>query len=226
MIKTLIVEDDARIADAHAQYVGRVSGFTVAGVVSSGARAWEFLGAHDVDLILLDFYLPDMTGLDVCRGIRARGHLVDIIAITSARDVQIVRSVVAYGVVHYLLKPFTFAAFKAKLESYREFRDQLTQSGTDTAQQDVDRALGALRGGHSAPPPKGMSETTLTAVVDALRMHPETGISASDLADELGMARVTTRRYLEHLVEQGVADRAPRYGSQGRPEMIFRWRRR
>lgn len=224
MIRTLIVEDDARIAEAHAQYLDRLSGFCVAGVVDSGGRTWEFLKSHEVDLILLDFYLPDMTGLDVCRGIRARGHLVDIIAITSARDVKIVRSVVAYGVVHYLLKPFTFAAFKAKLESYREFREQLAPSDKDTAQQDVDRALSALRGGLSAPPPKGLSEATLTNVVDALRAHPA-GSSASELADELGMARVTTRRYLEHLVEQGVAERTPRYGSQGRPEMIFHWRR-
>lgn len=226
MIKTLIVEDDALIAEAHAQYLARVPGFVVAGVVESGAKAWEFLKNNETDLVLLDFYLPDMTGVDVCRGIRARGHLVDIIAITSARDAHIVRSVVAYGVIHYLLKPFTFASFKAKLESYREFRDHLPHAGRDAAQQDVDRALGALRGGLTIPPPKGLSESTLTTVVDALRTHSGAGISASELADKLGMARVTTRRYLEHLVEQNVAERTPRYGTQGRPEMIYSWRPR
>jgi response regulator of citrate/malate metabolism len=129
VIRTLVVEDDPRIAAAHAQYLERVPGFTTAGVVHHGRAAWDFVAENDVDLVLLDLYLPDMSGLDVCRGLRARGHLCDIIAITSARDIHVVRSVVAYGVVQYLLKPFTFAAFKDKLERYAAYRHELAEPG-------------------------------------------------------------------------------------------------
>jgi response regulator of citrate/malate metabolism len=223
MIQTLIVEDDRRIAEGHAEFVKRVPGFAVAGIVHRGVEAWEFLQKRPVDLVLLDFYLPDMTGLDVCRGLRARGHLVDIIAITSARDVKVVRSVVAYGVVQYLLKPFSFAAFRDKLTRYAEYREQLTDQGLDAAQQDVDRALGALRGSADRAIPKGLSEDTLTTVVDGLRQVPQ-GLSANELAERLGMARVTARRYLEHLADQGVVERAPKYGGAGRPQHLYRWR--
>jgi response regulator of citrate/malate metabolism len=224
VIRTLVVEDDPRIAEGHAQFVQRVPGFTAVGVVHRGREAWDFVAQHHVDLILLDFYLPDMTGLDVCRGLRARGHLVDIIAITSARDIRVVRSVVAYGVVQYLLKPFTFAAFKDKLERYAAFREQLIEHGAEAAQQDVDRAFAVLRGSRQAPVPKGMSEATLNAVVDVLREAGESGLSATDLGERLGTARVTARRYLEHLANSDLADRVPRYGGTGRPENIYRWR--
>ncbi|MFF2377326.1 response regulator [Streptomyces xiamenensis] len=223
MISTLVVEDDPRIADAHAQFVGRVPGFVVAGTVHRGSEALDFAERHPVDLVLLDFYLPDMTGLDVCRGLRAHGQLADIIAVTSARDVQIVRSALAYGVVQYLLKPFTFAAFRDKLERYAEYRRQLAGHGRSTAQQDLDRAFGALRGSVGGPLPKGMSNQTLSSVVDALREHAPRGLTASETADRLGMARVTTRRYLEHLADQGLVTRHPRYGTQGRPEHVYHW---
>jgi response regulator of citrate/malate metabolism len=222
MIRTLIVEDDPRLADAHAQYVARVPGFTAVGVVHSGAEALRFLGRHEVDLVLLDFYLPDMTGLEVCSALRAHGHAVDVIAVTSARDAGIVRAAVTQGVVQYLLKPFTLAAFRDKLERYAEYRRRLSATSGTTAQQDVDRALGALRGSAGGPLPKGMSNETLAAVVDHLR-GADAGLSAGEVAEKVGISRVTARRYLEYLVEGGLAGRAPRYGHAGRPEHVYRW---
>ncbi|WP_431782858.1 response regulator [Streptomyces chumphonensis] len=223
MIRTLVVEDDPRIADAHVQFVERVPGFTAVGAVHRGVEALDRTAREPVDLVLLDFYLPDMTGLAVCRALRARGDLTDVIAVTSARDVEIVRSVVAHGVVQYLLKPFTFAALRDKLERYAEFRERLVAHSGAPAQQDVDRAFAALRGSVGGPLPKGMSNRTLEAVVDHLRNAAE-GLSASAVGGLTGTSRVTARRYLEHLAEQGLADRAQRYGA-GRPEHLYHWRR-
>jgi response regulator of citrate/malate metabolism len=223
VIRTLVVEDDPRLADAHVQYVGRVPGFRAVGVVHAGQEALRFLGRNEVDLVLLDFYLPDMTGLEVCRTLRAHGNQVDIIAVTSARDLEIVRSAVAQGVVQYLLKPFTLAAFRDKLERYAEYRRAVTGSGEVTAaQQDVDRALSALRGSTGTTLPKGMTKDTLDAIEKRLRAAPE-GLSAGEVARAVGVVRVTARRYLEYLADQGVARRSPRYGGTGRPEHVYRW---
>ncbi|NEE01486.1 response regulator [Phytoactinopolyspora halotolerans] len=222
MIGTLVVEDDPRIAEAHARFVERVPGFSVVGIVHSGAEALRFPRMDDVDLILLDVYLPDMSGLDVCRGLRSHGSTVDIIAVTSAHDIQIVRSAVAHGVVQYLLKPFTFAAFRDKLERYADFRRRMAGGGQAAAQHDVDRALAALRGTIGGPLPKGMSSETLEAVTAKLRNAAD-GLSATEVGERLGTARVTARRYLEYLVEHGSARREPRYGSTGRPEHVYHW---
>lgn len=129
MIRVLVVEDDPVAAEAHRTYVERVAGFTVAGVVHSGADALRFCGRTQVDVVLLDFYLPDTHGLTVCRALRAGGRDVDVIAVTSARDLAVIRTAVAVGIVQYLLKPFTFASLRDKLVRYARFREQAVGSG-------------------------------------------------------------------------------------------------
>ncbi|SEH02296.1 Response regulator of citrate/malate metabolism [Nonomuraea solani] len=216
MISVLVVEDEEITAEANRIYVERVPGFEVAGVVRSGGDALRFLRRRPVDLILLDLYLPDMHGLEVCRAVRAGGLMCDIIAVTSARDLAMVRSAVSLGISQYLLKPFTYATLAEKLTRYARFKEE---AGLAVGQGDVDRVLGTLRG--SSDLPKGMAKDTLDSVAAQLRAHPE-GMAAQGVADEIGVSRVTARRYLEYLVERGTAVRIPQYGGVGRPELLYR----
>lgn len=223
-VRVLVVEDEAVAAEAHADYVRRTPGFELAGVARSAAEAARFLAGHpEVDLLLLDMHLPDGHGLGLLQRLRAAGQLCDVIAVTSARDADVVRHAVAQGVVLYLLKPFSFATFRSKLEQYAEYRAQVPATG-EVAQDEVDRMLGSLRSRTpGAALPKGMSEESLRQVVEALRAAGD-GLSASEVARATGSSRVTARRYLEHLAETGQVERAPRYGATGRPEMEYRWR--
>jgi response regulator of citrate/malate metabolism len=219
MIKVLVVEDDPVAADAHKLYVQRVAGFEVSGVAHTGAEAMRFVEQHQIDLLLLDLYLPDVHGLQICRALRAANHAIDVIAVTSARDLQMVKAAVSAGVVQYLLKPFTFATLRDKLERYALFRDTVT--GEASGQEEVDRALATLRGTDGIGLPKGMSADTLDSVIAALRETPD-GLSAVGAASAVGISRVTARRYLEHLADTGTAVRRPQYGQVGRPELFYR----
>jgi response regulator of citrate/malate metabolism len=223
MIRTLVVEDDPLIADAHRAYVERIPGFSAAGVAHQGGEALRLLATHDIDLVLLDFYLPDMGGLEVCRAMRARGYETDVIAVTSARDLQVVRTAVSQGVVQYLLKPFTFASFRDRLERYADYHRHVAGPRAVAAQRDIDQALAALRGTGAVALPKGLSAETLGAVVGTLRGAAGER-SASQVGAEVGISRVTARRYLEHLADQGLAERRARYGGPGRPEYGYQWR--
>jgi response regulator of citrate/malate metabolism len=129
MIEVLVVEDDPVAADAHRMYVERLAGFAVAGVAHSGAEALRFLDRRRVDLVLLDLHLPDGHGLAVVRSMRAAGHTCDVIAVTSARDLDVIRQAVSVGVVQYLLKPFTFPALRDRVERWARFRTELTGGG-------------------------------------------------------------------------------------------------
>lgn len=229
MLRVLIVEDEVITAEAHAEYVGRLDGFEVAGIAHTGAEAVRLLKAslgdtaERIDLILLDMNLPDIDGLELCRRIRAGGVDVDVIAITAVRSAEVVRASIAAGIVQYLIKPFTFGVFTDKLTSYRDFRSLFAQSPTVASQRDVDGAFAALRTSNDPGLGKGLSPETLSAV-STLLLESGGGVSARELADEIHASRVTARRYLEYLADSGRADRAPRYGTPGRPEVEYRWR--
>jgi response regulator of citrate/malate metabolism len=234
VIRVLVVEDDPLAAQAHRTYVERVAGFKVCGVVHSGRDALRFVREHGVDLVLLDFHLPDLHGLDVARAIRGAGAPIDVMAVTSVRDLAAIRSAVSQGVVLYILKPFSFAALRGKLERYAQYRSQVEGAGAAGTQAEVDRALAALRGVDRGALPSGLIDETLSAVAAAVRAAETdaascgssgvpAGVSAAEVAASCGMSRITARRYLEHLAETGVALRRPRYGGPGRPEIEYRW---
>lgn len=233
-VRTLVVEDDPVAAEAHAAHVARVPGFTVVGTALAGSEALRQLSTRTVDLVLLDVHLPDMNGLDVLRRIRAAGHTTDVIMVTRARDLDVVSAAMALGATQYLVKPFTAATVRAKLLGHLEYRAQLGGAGPLVAQSDVDALLAAHRGlaagtATAADPglPKGISRESLDGVTAALaRAHEDGGgLTAVEVADRIGVSRVTARRYLEHLAGTGLTGRGLRYGA-GRPQVEYRWKPR
>ncbi|MCC3290666.1 MULTISPECIES: response regulator [unclassified Arthrobacter] len=232
-VGVLVVEDEEIPAEAHAEYVRRAPGFRLAGIARTGAEALEALKAAEsappgseaeIGLVLLDMNLPDLHGLDLLRRIRGAGLPVDVIAITAVRDLAVVRSAMSGGIVQYLIKPFTYSAFSTKLTAYAEYRRRMTEQAASTTQSEVDSAFAALRPAVTGQLPKGLSAETLEAVADLLK-GARAPLSATEAAESLAMSRITTRRYLEYLADQQSVLRSPRYGTRGRPELEYSWRR-
>lgn len=223
-IRVLVVEDEPLTAEAHAAYLARLEGFEVVGVAHTGAQAIRLLRADPaaVDLVLLDVNLPDTTGIELVRHLRAAGVETDVIAVTAVRDAAVVRSAVSLGIVQYLIKPFGFASFAEKLGAYRDFHERLAAASL-ADQHDVDATLAALRRDPGLQLAKGLTAETLDQV-RAAAVRAGSGVSASELAAQLELSRVTARRYLEHLVAAGVLARGQRYGTPGRPEVEYRAR--
>lgn len=228
MIRVLIVEDEPLIAQAHQSYVERMPGFSVHAVVHTGnaavrAATAAIRGGEPVDLVLLDIGLPDASGLDVAAALSGLHPSPDVIAITSARDLEMVRAAVAHGIALYLLKPFTFAAFRDKLERYVEFRNALPAGETAVSQHDIDRAMAALRTSDvRAASPKGVAPQTLDHVSACIR-DADRALTAAEVAAAVGVSRVTAWRYLERLADDGVLTRRTEYGRAGRPQVRYAW---
>jgi response regulator of citrate/malate metabolism len=229
VITVLIVEDEPLIAEAHRTYLGRLQGFSVAAVVHTARDAMRaaseaVVSETPIDLVLLDIGLPDANGIVLASGLSGLRPAPDIIAITSERDLEMVRAAVGHGALAYLLKPFTFAAFRDRLERYRRYREALP-AGTDAASQaEVDRALAELRvGADRSASPKGAAPGTNDEIARAVRDSVD-GITADESAKQVGVSRVTAWRYLERLADEGTLTRQTDYGKAGRPKTRYQWR--
>ena len=222
MIRVLVVDDDFMVARIHVGFVDRVEGFEVVGVAHSGADAAEAVARLRPDLLLLDLYLPDRFGLDLLADLRTGSHACDAIVITAAKERDAVQAAVRLGVADYLLKPFGFPDLEERLVRYAGQRRLLDRTEVH-GQEDVDRVFvrAAGAGAGTVALPKGMSAETARLVEGALT-GAQGALSATEVADVVGISRVSARRYLEHYVTVGQADVQLRYGT-GRPERLYRW---
>jgi response regulator of citrate/malate metabolism len=217
MRDVLVVDDDFMVAEIHRRFVEQVDGFRAVGVARTGAEALSASRELRPQLILLDVYLPDMTGLEVLQRLRFEGYQVGVIMITAARELDTVKGALDGGAADYLIKPFEFAQLKAKLEAFAARADALESTGG------VDQSLiDSLFGGPSAETqvlPKGLGTETGKLVLDAVRDAGE--VSAAECADLVGISRVSARRYLEYYLGTGALELRLQYGA-GRPERRYR----
>ncbi|MGW5647288.1 response regulator [Saccharopolyspora sp. NPDC003752] len=212
MIGVVVVEDDFRVAQVHAEFTERVAGFRVLGTAHTAAQARELIDAHSPDLVLLDNYLPD------CAGVSLLAELdVDTIMLTAATDPATVRAAFAAGALNYLIKPFTAEQLADRLTAYARYHSRLPVTGSAVDQEEIDRAVRLLHEGDRPAAPKGQSTLTSQLVIDALR-NGGGARSAAEIAEELGIARATAQRYLAALAQDGRAVMTLRYGASGRPE--------
>jgi len=221
VIDVLVVDDDFMSASVHRAYTERVAGFSVVGEAHTGAEALLLVDRLQPQLVLLDIYLPDISGLDVIRRLRAHQAPVDVIAVTAAKDVDTLRAAMQGGVVQYLVKPFLFDTFRDRLERYAALRGRLERLG-EASQQDIDHLFSLLRAQGRGGLPKGISAPTLALVLDSVR-GAAAGITAVDVAERAGVSRGTARRYLEYLEKTGAVELTLRYGTTGRPEHLYSW---
>ncbi|KQY03426.1 hypothetical protein ASD37_26645 [Mycobacterium sp. Root135] len=225
----MIVEDDLLIAEAHRTYLSRLDGFSAVAVVHTARDAMQTAAAaaatdSPVDLVLLDLGLPDASGISLASALAGLRPAPDIIAITSERDLEMVRAAVAHGALAYLLKPFTFAAFRDRLERYRRYRSALPAGVDAASQEEVDRAMAELRvATDKSVAPKGAAPQTNDDIARAVR-DDTNGATADEVAKRVGVSRVTAWRYLERLADEGTVTRTTDYGGAGRPKTRYQWR--
>jgi response regulator of citrate/malate metabolism len=223
MIGVLIVDDDFRVAQIHADFVARMPQMRVVGQAHTASAALDAAARHRPDLVLLDIYLPDASGLEVLRRLRRLSdHHPDVMLLTAARDMESVRAAMRAGALHYLIKPVDFGTLHERLTTYADLHALRAKEG-EIDQREVDRLFALMRRGGSAGAalPAGRSGPTAERIVEALR-EAGGGLSAVDVADRVGISRATAQRYLSALARSEDVHLELRYGATGRPEHRYR----
>jgi response regulator of citrate/malate metabolism len=216
--RVLIVEDDGVVASLHCRFIARTPGFAAVGVAATAAQAEEMAGNLRPDLLLLDIGLPGADGVSLLRRLRARGDPVEVIAVTADSAARTVRAVVQLGAVDYLVKPFDQDRLRKSLGLFQRrmgllARTRLEQAEVDRICSDGPNAYRWL--------PKDLSTRRLEEVKSALSAAGRP-LTADRVGAEVGVARVTARRYLEYLVTIGQAAIEPVVDGPGRPRKTYR----
>lgn len=217
MFDVVIVEDNPMVSMLNRRFVEEDGRFRVAAEFSSGREALRWLLSHPTDLLILDVYMPVLTGTDLLRELRAHGSGVDVIMVTAAHDTQTLNELLKLGVVDYLVKPFTARRFKQALDTF--CRNSEALAGQERmSQTDIDRLLYSPLTEQEIP--KGLQERTVE------KIRKELGQAAGEktceeLASESGLSSVTVRRYLNYLLESGEAKSRVNYDTGGRPSIVY-----
>ncbi|HHX8284461.1 response regulator [Vibrio diabolicus] len=219
--RVMIIEDDLAIAELHHKYLSQLTGLEVVGIATTRMEAEMQLDILKPDLLLMDVYLPDGTGLEILNTLRASNQTCDVILITAARDVDTLQQAMRGGVVDYLLKPVMFPRLDAALKKYVSQRQQL-DIVESLDQNLVDKMLQSHANQDNLPNrlPKGIDGVTLDKIRE---LFPNDSVLTADEAGEkIGASRTTARRYLEYLISTGELEADLNYGSVGRPERCYK----
>jgi two-component system CitB family response regulator len=205
----LVVDDDFHVADLHRRQVDEVPGFRALEPVGTLAAARSALSSGTVDLVLVDVYLPDGSGLELLRSIDT-----DAFVLSAASDSGTVRRAMRSGALAYLIKPFAAGVLAERLQAYARSRNVLDERST-LDQEAVERAFRILHAGDSggASPSRA---ATAALVLEQLVAGEER--SAAEVAAAIGVSRATAQRYLAQLTADGTVAMQLRYGAAGRPE--------
>lgn len=222
LIQVLIVEDDPMVAKLNKEFLAKIPDFAVAASVRSANEALGILETQSIDLIILDIFMPGMNGFDLLAQIRSLEKRTDVILVTAASDKSSIEKALRFGVVDYLIKPFEFERFQAALIHYRE-RVRFMNRPDEVSQDELDQHLFTKEQspGNDALP-KGLDRKTLKTVWDGIRAWDGKVFSTDEIAGQVGLSRVSMRKYLDFFQQIGVLSLEVNYGSVGRPVYKYR----
>ncbi len=217
----MIVDDDPMVMEVNKQFVEATGGFEIVGAAQSGIEALAAIAAKQPHLVILDHFLPDLNGMDVLVELRKQNQPVDVILVTAARDSETVQSVFRYGAIDYIVKPFRFDRFKSALDNYKALRLKLAKN--ELNQEEIDYLANTKVKPQQRelqlseePLPKGLNAVTMKQILLFL-LNQKKALSAEEVAEGVGLARVTARRYLDYLEKTKKIKLEVQYGTIGRP---------
>ena len=221
MYKVLIVEDDPMVAMINEQYIKRNNNFEIVGKCSDGLSALDFLENNNVDLLILDVFMPQMDGFETLRQIRNKQITVDAIMVTAANERESLEEALHLGIVDYLVKPFTFDRFQMALEKYIAQNNALKDIET-LNQKSIDHIIDNARKKSEDLYPKGIQEKTIELIMEYLKANKNRWFTGDEIAEKIKLTGVTVRRYMNYLAESGRVVGEMNYETGGRPCMQYK----
>lgn len=223
MYEVMIVEDDPMVAMINKQYVNQNPHFHVCQMCRDGSAALAYLRENTVHLTILDLYMPTIDGLTLLHKIREEEIKTSVIMVTAANDGESIEKALELGIVDYLVKPFANTRFEQALETFLRRQDAFHDLQA-FSQEHIDALMKKSPSVASTDVlPKGIQEKTLQSICRFLSNQGGAELTGEEIADVVGLSRVTVRRYMNFLLDKGTILGRMNYETGGRPSMLYKW---
>ncbi|RIL31680.1 response regulator [Staphylococcus equorum] len=223
MLNILIVEDDPMVAQINQQFIKKIDDQTSVDIASNVKEAIKHIENKEIDLLLLDIYMPEENGLTFLKYVREQGYKIDAILITAATDIEEIQTAFRYGAVDYLIKPFDFERFQQSLLRYKKgltfFNKTSSINQTDIDAEFLNKEV--VDRDSELKLPKGVTEATLQVIIDKMKSFEENEFSTDDISKRVNISRVSVRKYLKFLTDIEVLEESLNYGV-GRPINFYK----
>lgn len=222
MIKVLIVEDDPMVAHINKTYTERFDNFNVIGISTDGKEAQQYIKNKQIDLIILDIYMPKLDGVDLLKWMRKENIMTDVIIVTAAHEVDKLDEVLKFGAIDYLIKPFKYERFKEALQRF-QLKYRLIKENVIIKQDDIDKLKGKSEGDEFSYLKKGLNERTLKRVRSYMEENKDKYLTSEEVAEGMSLSRVTIMRYLKYMESEKELIGETKYRNVGRPSVKYKW---
>lgn len=222
LIHVLIIEDDPMVAEINKTFLMKIQGFSLVGSVNNGVDAMSFLKkkSNNVDLILLDVFMPQMDGIAFLEKVKREYNHIDVIMVTAAQSAKDVKFALSHGVVDYIIKPFTFERMALALNTYKN-RIEILNASISIEQSTLDKKIFPKNQSANFCP-KGIDKQTLLSVKQIVASQ-EGMFSIKKLTTQTRISRISLKKYLNYLEEQGVIKGTLQYRAVGRPVLMYQY---
>lgn len=194
MIRVMLVDDHAMVRRGLSAFLKVYPDLVLVGEAANGREAIEVCERCQPDIILMDLMMPEMNGASATRHIRARRPEIQIIALTSFQEKDLVREALKAGAISYLLKGV----------SAQELADAIraAHAGRSTLAPEATQIL--IRSANEEPAP---GHDLTPREFEVLELVAE-GLSNPEIARELNVSRSTARAHVSQILAKlGVSNR-------------------
>jgi two-component system, NarL family, response regulator LiaR len=193
-IRVLLVDDHTMVRRGLATFLMVFDDLELAGEAADGKTALELCAQVKPDVVLMDLVMPDMDGATATRAIRQQFPEVQVVALTSFKEEELVQNVLEAGAIAYLLKDVSADDLAEAIRAAHVGRATLAPE-----------AAQALVHAAAHPPAPGFDLTEREQAVLALLVE---GLNNTQIAGKLFVSPSTVKSHVSHILSKlGVSSR-------------------
>ena len=224
IMKILVVEDDAMVAYLNQQFCLRYEETATVIIAKDAQIASDYLQSEAFDLILLDIFMPNGSGLEILKKFH---HQANFILLTADSSHQTLTEAIGFGALDYLLKPYSYERFCTAMERYRIVHE-LHRTDVKLGQQEIDAYFLSQKTQSEIPTiqvqgevlAKGLSKQTMKQVIKVF-LSEKNFASTIEIAEQMAISRISTKKYIDELVAKQMLEEKIIYLRKGRPVIKY-----